>query len=223
MTRCQGFFSLTFISTKLSLFDRFLSILFSLLSLLLLLFLRACFKKLPRILSFNTMRYTFNMVTMMKEKVNTHFSFPLRLDMTPYTEDFLMGKGDRKEGKAHFLSRCEGSEIGARLRRVPSIRAQFPLFLSGGNASHAGFFFLLLNWLNQRVIAPKQSCDWMASTNQIPLCPSGFREEGESKVAESYEYDLIGVTVHTGTADGGHYYSFIRDIVNPHAYKSNKW
>lgn len=59
---------------------------------------RACFKKLPRILSFNTMRYTFNMVTMMKEKVNTHFSFPLRLDMTPYTEDFLMGKGERKDG-----------------------------------------------------------------------------------------------------------------------------
>lgn len=59
---------------------------------------RACFKKLPRILSFNTMRYTFNMVTMMKEKVNTHFSFPLRLDMTLYTEDFLMAKGDRKEG-----------------------------------------------------------------------------------------------------------------------------
>ena len=62
---------------------------------------RACFKKLPRILSFNTMRYTFNMVTMMKEKVNTHFSFPLRLNMTTYTEDFLMGKGDRKEGGSH--------------------------------------------------------------------------------------------------------------------------
>lgn len=43
------------------------------------------------------------------------------------------------------------------------------------------------------------------------------------KAAESYEYDLIGVTVHTGTADGGHYYSFIRDIVNPHAYRNNKW
>ncbi|KAG7254194.1 hypothetical protein CRUP_026648, partial [Coryphaenoides rupestris] len=109
---------------------------------------RACFKKLPRILSFNTMRYTFNMVTMMKEKVNTHFSFPLRLNMTTYTEDFLMGKGERKDG---------------------------------------------------------------------------FREEGEAPGAESYEYDLIGVTVHTGTADGGHYYSFIRDIVNPHAYKNNKW
>ncbi|KAJ7390778.1 Ubiquitin carboxyl-terminal hydrolase 34 [Desmophyllum pertusum] len=52
---------------------------------------RACFQVLPRILCFNTMRYAFNMVTMMKEKVNTHFSFPLQLNMAPYTEDFLMG------------------------------------------------------------------------------------------------------------------------------------
>lgn len=57
------------------------------------------------------MRYTFNMVTMMKEKVNTHFSFPLRLDMTPYTEDFLMGKGERKEGGSQHAA---DMKLGAR-------------------------------------------------------------------------------------------------------------
>jgi ubiquitin carboxyl-terminal hydrolase 34 len=36
------------------------------------------------------MRYTFNMNTMLKEKVNTHFSFPLRLDMSGYVEKHLM-------------------------------------------------------------------------------------------------------------------------------------
>lgn len=51
---------------------------------------RACFKKLPEILCFNTMRYTFNMITMLKEKVNTHFSFPMRLDMSAYVEKMLM-------------------------------------------------------------------------------------------------------------------------------------
>jgi ubiquitin carboxyl-terminal hydrolase 34 len=51
---------------------------------------RACFKKLPHILCFNTMRYTFNMVTMLKEKVNTHFSFPMKLDMSDYVEKHLM-------------------------------------------------------------------------------------------------------------------------------------
>lgn len=35
-----------------------------------------------------------------------------------------------------------------------------------------------------------------------------------------YDYDLIGVTVHTGTADGGHYYSFIRDRTTPN---KDKW
>jgi len=49
------------------------------------------------------MRYTFNVVTMMKEKVNTHFSFPLRLNMTTYTEDFLMGKGERKDGGLSWI------------------------------------------------------------------------------------------------------------------------
>lgn len=36
------------------------------------------------------------------------------------------------------------------------------------------------------------------------------KKEGDAD-NEQYEYDLIGVTVHTGTADGGHYYSFIKD------------
>lgn len=95
---------------------------------------RACFKSLPDILAFNTMRYSFNMVTMMKEKVNTHFSFPFRLDMTPYMEQTLIpNKGKDAE------------------KREASI----------------------------------------TTTNN--------------------EYELIGVTVHTGTADGGHYYAFIRD------------
>src|SRR4051812_20431625 len=30
---------------------------------------------------------------------------------------------------------------------------------------------------------------------------------------ESHLFELIGVTVHTGTAEGGHYYSFIRERV----------
>ncbi|CAH2011093.1 unnamed protein product [Acanthoscelides obtectus] len=106
---------------------------------------RACFKKLPHILCFNTMRYTFNMLTMLKEKVNTHFSFPLRLNMAGYVEKQLMPQQYQEEK------------------------------LKGGDS--------------------------------------------EEEV-EQYEYDLIGVTVHTGTADGGHYYSFIKDRT---AGSRDKW
>lgn len=91
-----------------------------------------CFRSLPEILVLNTLRYTYNMVTMEREKVNTHFTFPDVLDMTPYMEETIFPKNDN---------------------------------LSDG----------IVN-------------------------------------SEQYKYELIGVTVHTGTAEGGHYYSFIRDL-----------
>ncbi|CAB3248888.1 unnamed protein product [Arctia plantaginis] len=116
---------------------------------------RACFKKLPRILCFNTMRYTFNMLTMLKEKVNTHFSFPMRLDMSGYVEKHLM-PAQYQEEKQKSAEKKDGEA---------------------------------------------------SPTMEV---------EDNSEFEEHYEYELIGVTVHTGTADGGHYYSFIRDREHEH-------
>ena len=53
---------------------------------------RVCFRKLPKILCLNTMRYTFNMITMQREKVNTLFQFPMQLDMSGYMETNLIDK-----------------------------------------------------------------------------------------------------------------------------------
>lgn len=108
---------------------------------------RACFKKLPEILCFNTMRYTFNMLTMQKEKVNTHFSFPMKLDMSGYVEKTLLPQ-QYQESLAESKTDCND---------------------------------------------------------------------------EVYEYNLIGVTVHTGNADGGHYYSFIKERNGPHSHAQDRW
>lgn len=91
------------------------------------------------------MRYTFNMATMTKEKVNTHFSFPFSIDMSPYLERNLLNISEMHE----FNAEPEDEEM-------------------------------------------------------------------------STKYDLIGVTVHTGTADGGHYYSFIQDR-DAQSLTRNKW
>ncbi|XP_049955909.1 ubiquitin carboxyl-terminal hydrolase 34 [Schistocerca serialis cubense] len=124
---------------------------------------RACFKKLPHILCFNTMRYTFNMSTMLKEKVNTHFSFPLRLDMSGYVEKHLMPQHYQEEKRKSELRKSEKTDDQEEEDKEASYSEDFN---------------------------------------------------------ECYEYDLIGVTVHTGTADGGHYYSFIRDRT---ASNRDKW
>lgn len=51
----------------------------------------------------------------------------------------------------------------------------------------------------------------------------GFESEMPEDAESSYEYELTGVTVHTGTADGGHYYSFIRDRLHPTDSGQDKW
>lgn len=79
---------------------------------------RACFKKLPQILCFNTMRYTFNMLTMLKEKVNTHFSFPMRLDMSGYVEKTLMDQQYRESSSGNGSS-TDGTEEGAKKTEDP--------------------------------------------------------------------------------------------------------
>lgn len=45
----------------------------------------------------------------------------------------------------------------------------------------------------------------------------------EDKETENTHYELIGVTVHTGTADGGHYYSFIKDKISTEPSKFDTW
>jgi len=63
------------------------------------------------------MRYAFNMVTMMKEKVNTHFSFPLQLNMAPYTEDFLMGDKQEQGTLLNGVVQCVRGLMFAILKR----------------------------------------------------------------------------------------------------------
>lgn len=44
-----------------------------------------------------------------------------------------------------------------------------------------------------------------------------------SNIVLFYRYDLVGVTVHTGTADGGHYYSFIKERSNAVGQLKDRW
>jgi len=45
----------------------------------------------------------------------------------------------------------------------------------------------------------------------------GNKKQDRRKDNRYYEYELVGVLVHSGTADGGHYYSFIKER------GTNKW
>jgi ubiquitin carboxyl-terminal hydrolase 34 len=156
---------------------------------------RACFKKLPQILCFNTMRYTFNMVTMLKEKVNTHFSFPMRLDMSGYVEKTLMPQ--------HY----EEEKLKSQMRRkISECESQ-------GEKMETD---------SQESLCDERKKE-MNEEEQIKQEQQNIDEEESEDFNENYEYDLVGVTVHTGTADGGHYYSFIKERDNGQGGPSDRW
>ena len=144
---------------------------------------RACFKQLPKILAFNTMRYTFNMITMLKEKVNTHFSFPFRLDMSPYLEHNLI-PNDKQD-----MTSC----------------SEAPQSTVTSNTSSAT---TKSDSVSKEMTYTDESENKTEGTYGTTRLKTGSNDFDSPM---SYEYELIGVTVHTGTADGGHYYAFIRD------------
>lgn len=93
---------------------------------------RCCIKKLPRYLITTLKRFEFDFDAMQRVKVNDYFEFPLSLDMSKYTQEYL------------------------------------------SKAAKGGEFALKY--------------------------PQGY-----------YNYELVGIVVHSGTADSGHYYSFIKE------------
>ncbi|KAL4978597.1 hypothetical protein BDW66DRAFT_16203 [Aspergillus desertorum] len=54
---------------------------------------RACLKDVPDNLIFHLKRFDFDMVTMMRSKINDEFHFPEQIDMTPFTVDYLSDSG----------------------------------------------------------------------------------------------------------------------------------
>lgn len=170
---------------------------------------RACIVKLPRILCFNTMRYTFNMATMTKEKVNTHFSFPLRLDMADYLEKNLMKQQPEN---------CDG-DGASDSTFAQNYNGATPTTNRDNLNSSAS---------TEEKLGKKERHDLQGDVKEgVDPCSSSSKNADEgigisstdkstrSKACENVDsetmYELIGVTVHTGNADGGHYYCFIRD------------
>lgn len=132
-----------------------------------------------KILSFSlSLSSAFNMLTMQKEKVNTHFSFPMKLDMSGYVEKSLLPQQYQE-------SKSESSDENKQN--------------DDGNTD--------------------EPCEKDKETEieKMDVCTT------EETVNETYEYSLIGVTVHTGNADGGHYYSFIKERNGPHPHAPDRW
>lgn len=153
---------------------------------------RTCFGELPNFLILHLKRFDLDYTTFETVKLNNRCSFPMNLNMKPYTK-----AGIEELEASSSVTQDDGSTVDEDV------------------VSEAG---------------SSTSDDFMGEVNgrdsTSPTSPTGaakassaVREEvgGDSKLDPNFEYRLKGILVHSGVAQGGHYYSFIYDHV------SEKW
>jgi len=123
---------------------------------------RSLIAETPNVLVVQLVRFELNYETWQTEKINSHYEFPLLLDLAPYSYDTVTGK------EAAAKKPKEGEEEAEAEEQKLNAKEEHP-----------------------------EDGEGEAEENEVP------------EPEDCYEYKLAGVTVHSGTAHAGHYWSLI--------------
>ncbi|CAI7784594.1 unnamed protein product, partial [Closterium sp. NIES-53] len=157
---------------------------------------RACIKTLPPTLIIHLKRFDFDYETMQRLKLKDRFAFPLSLNMRPFTREGLAQK-EREQGQGRVggaEKREEGREEGGEREQGRE---------EGEGEERA-----------QRRGEEDKGVENVKESREDRV-EGGVDEKGagggEERSDGYYEYSLVGVVVHSGTAFAGHYYSYIKE------------
>ncbi|CAI5988732.1 unnamed protein product [Closterium sp. NIES-65] len=148
---------------------------------------RACIKTLPPTLIIHLKRFDFDYETMQRLKLKDRFTFPLSLNMRPFTREGLAQK--EREQRRGRVGGAEGKEEGRD---------------EGGELEQG----------REEGEGEDKGGESVKESREDRV--EGAVEEkgaggGEERSDGYYEYSLVGVVVHSGTAFAGHYYSYIKE------------
>ncbi|KAH7821914.1 putative ubiquitin domain-containing protein [Monocercomonoides exilis] len=175
------------------------------------------FSKLPNTLFIHLKRIEFNVTLQKNVKINDRFEFPIEeLDMTPYTLDSIMqseeqyeslpasDRGDNNNNSANQNSSKSSSSLSSQ---VDAFSKQTDDNNESANSS------------TKMSYSESSSMSISSESTSESFLRHQMNNEAFPSVnshVNSNKYVLSGVIVHSGTADGGHYYSLIRERVPPH-------
>ena len=142
---------------------------------------RTCLSSLPNVLIVHLQRIIFDLDTLMNQKINSKLEFPFELNMKPYTKEHLAKKDKSKKKEVQKSQEKRASELEGEDH--DDIEISNP----------------------QKNIS--ESLEEESAKNS-PTKTDNAPEINEHE-KEYYEYKLVGVLVHDGTAEFGHYYSYI--------------
>ncbi len=183
--------------------------------------MRDSIKRLPPCLTLHLKRFALNYETFMTVKVNDRFEFPLEINMFPYSV----------EGRAYWDARGGAPVV------VASAYNQSAGQSAGAGDNGGGVGGKTADGTADGGGAGGKTADADGETprSSSNLPPGGAADTGEDMSMfvpadaphppEYYLYDLVGMTIQEGTADSGHYFSYIRERAgdNPENAAADDW
>ncbi|CAI5715363.1 unnamed protein product [Peronospora destructor] len=164
---------------------------------------RTCFGSLPNLLILHLKRFDLDYTTFETVKLNNRCSFPMRLSMKPYT------KAGIEEQEVCSNLQQEREETSADEDIASDDSSSLDEFITDVNSDASAVPAPASPTSSVKLAALPRS-----TTGETSI---GGDEKRSVKSDPNYEYRLNGVLVHSGVAQGGHYYSFIYD------HMSEKW
>lgn len=141
---------------------------------------------MPKILAIQLKRFDYDWEREIAVKSNEYFEFPRELDMEPYT---VRGVARIEQEQLHQQQKLRGQKEKTNSQAEES---EMPLDKLKLTETEGGM-------------------NAVVSENEGES--SGEEDEEESMDSGDYSnnYKLVGIVVHSGQANGGHYYSFIQN------------
>ena len=165
---------------------------------------RSTIKKLPPCLPIHLKRFDLDYTTFQTVKLNERFDFPVEINMFPYTlegrkyYDARGGSPIVVAGGASGDSSGASGSSGAETSGGAGGESKF-----GGAGGSAGGKDNTEDQPKTKKLLRQNSSEEEASLMFVP--------DDAPHPKEYYQYDLCGITIHAGTANGGHYFSYIRE------------
>ena len=160
---------------------------------------RTCLSSLPNVLIIHLQRIVFDLDTLMNQKINSRLEFPATLNMEPYSKEGLEWREKAKKKKdtgknsdSKTKQKSEGTDKNDEYERIEG---------ADEFGDEEDDFEVIEE--QEKGGSGKKARRQKKQVEDEILGPYMTHEK------EYYEYKLAGVVVHVGTADFGHYYSYI--------------
>nr|CDS25696.1 ubiquitin carboxyl terminal hydrolase 24 [Hymenolepis microstoma] len=183
---------------------------------------RLTFNSLPPVLCLQLKRFGFDWERQVAVKSNQAFSFPRRLDMTPFMGDnaVVIPSGVSMQSNISTDTAKKNSTDASTESGKMGFHLYDPDEEDEQEESKEPQLISTLTSIPTELVPPRVGSGEKNVHPSLLKHPSS-RSESIDVQSPSFVYELIGIVIHSGQAHAGHYYSFIRDRGRMEPYKGS--